>query len=115
MAQNGTAGEGPMEIGFHHGDLTVTEVKEGLQANLQDPDDIIAKERSRRPIRQAGAFPLLAADEVLNDGRLLRTKMMMSIGDTHTLSLYVMNHSGANFTDGPKVKVTGKIFGRWQR
>ena len=52
----GTAGEGPILVGYAHGDLTDIEIGEALDASLSDPDDIIAKEKSRRPVRRAGNF-----------------------------------------------------------
>ncbi len=51
-----TAGEVPIEVGYAHSDLSVSEIKEALEAELTDPDDIIAKEHARRPVRRAGQF-----------------------------------------------------------
>lgn len=36
-----TAGEGPLQVGFAHDDLSTTEIGEYLTAELTDPDDII--------------------------------------------------------------------------
>jgi len=110
-----TPGDAPLEIGFNHGDLSVGEVEEALTAELTDPDDIIAKERARRPVRRAGQFILIAASESLNDGRLLRTKCKFSVGDGHFLEGFVANHSGSAMTTGAICEIGGTIFGRWQR
>ncbi len=110
-----TALEGPLQVGFSHGDLTVAEVSEALTAELTDPDDIIAKERARRPVRRAGQFSGLNTDDILNDGRLLRTKMRISVGDSHVINAFIKNRSGAALTTGANLGVTGILYGRWQR
>ncbi len=111
-----TAGEGPIRVGFSHGDLTVSEVKEALEAEVSDPDDIIARERARRPVRQVGMFHGLAADDSLNNGVNIRTKVKFSVGDGHTFDLFAQNRSGvANLATGANLICDGVIYGRWQR
>lgn len=110
-----TAGEGPISVGFNHGDLTATEIQESLNAELTDPDDIIAKERARRPVRKTGYFDGLTTNERLNNGANLRTKLRFSVGNDHTLGAWAWNTSGAALTTGSLVKVQGTIYGRWQR
>ncbi len=113
--RGGTAGEGPIIVGVAHGDLTVTEIKEALEAELTDPDDIIAKERARRPVRRVGVFPGLATNESLEDGKKIRQKVKFSVGDTHTLNLFAQNNSGGALTGGQICNISGTIYGRWQR
>lgn len=115
MLQGGTVGEGPLAVGFAHGDLTTTEIQEALDADLTDPDDIIAKEYSRRPVRKGGAFPGLSADEVLNDGKPIRQKVKFTIGDGHTPSWWLQNKSGAALTGGANLKIMATIYGYWRR
>lgn len=110
-----TAGEGPIHIGWCHGDLSVTEITEALDAEVSDPDDIIARERARRPVRRAGSFSGQTADDVMNDGNPVRTKCKFSVGDGHSLTAYAVNRSGAQLTTGGIVVIEGTIFGRWQR
>ncbi len=111
----GDATEGPLEVGWAHGDLSVTEIGEALDSELTDPDDIIQKERSRRPVRRAGKFPVLSTNEVLNDGTPLRTRLKYSIGDGHSLVVWARNRSGANLTGSQRITCDGKLYGRWQR
>ncbi len=112
----GTPGdEGPLLVGFAHGDLTPAEIVESLSAELTDPDDIIAKERARRPVRTAGAFNFLAIEETLNDGMMVRTPIRFSVGDGHTLDFWAMAHDPAGLTTGGIVHVHGILYGRWQR
>lgn len=110
-----TTGEGPIGVGYNHDDLTVAEVAEALDASMTDPDDIIARERARRPVRMAGSFPTIAIDEVLNDGVPLKTPIRMMIGDGHSLTGYVQNRSGTALTTGATVLFDGVLFGRWVR
>ncbi len=113
-------GEMPIAVGFAHGDLSDTEIAEALTAALTDPDDIITKERSRRPVRKAGVLAegsaIAGSDVPMSDGDIVRTRMKMSIGDGHTIDVWAQNRSGAaNLTGGMIVKVEGTIYGRWQR
>ena len=110
-----TAAEGPVNIGLAHNDLSTTEIGEALDAELTDPDDIIQKERGRRPVRRVGVFPGSAAQETLNNGNLTRIKVKFSIGNDHSLAFYARNISGGTFTTGTLVFISGTIFGRWQR
>jgi len=111
-----TAGEGPINIGMAHDDLSVAEIAEALEADLTDPDDIIAKERARRPVRAFGKFSggqIVA--EVWNEGREQRVPIRWSVGDGHTLSFYGRNNTGAQMNTGALINFTGRIYGRWQR
>lgn len=110
-----TAKEGPIVVGVAHGDLSVTEIKEATEAEMTDPDDIIARERARRPVRTIGVFDGETENEKLNDGRMLRTKMKFSVGDGHQPVLWAKNKDTAQLTTGTLIKVNGVLYGRWQR
>lgn len=110
-----TAGEGPIAVGINHGDLTVAEIAEALDADLSDPDDIIAKERSRRPVRKTGQFSGIGEAEVLNNGIKVTTPARFSVGDTHTPDFWARNLSGGSLTTGAVVAFDGILTGRWQR
>ncbi len=110
-----TATEGPISVGYSHGDLTAAEVVEALDAELTDPDDIIQKERARRPVRYVGRFPGLNTNEVLNNGNRSRTTLKFSVGDTFKPSFFARNQSGGTLTTGAIVEVEGVLYGRWQR
>ncbi len=111
-----TANEGPISVGYAHSDLSVAEIKEALDASLTDPDDIIAKERTRRPVRRVGSFRSnLNNSEVLDDGKVIRTKIKFSVGDSHSLAFYAQNRSGGVLTTGAIILLEGVIYGRWQR
>ncbi len=110
-----TPTEGPLSIGYTHGDLSVAEVLEAITAELTDPDDIIAKERARRPVRKVGNFPVQAADETFRDGAMVRTGLGFSVGNDHKLDFWALNNSGATLTTGAIIDVDGVLYGRWQR
>ncbi len=114
-----TADEGePLECGFAHGDLSITEVEEALQAEVSDPDDIIAKEHARRPVRRAGQMIRHGSDTTalaLAGGATQRVTAKFSVGDGHGIDFWVANRSGAGLTTGAVTNFTGTIYGRWQR
>ncbi len=110
-----TPTEGPISVGVCHNDLSSTEVKEGLDAEITDPSDIIARERSRRPIRKAGTFSVQAANESLNHGDSIRTRTKFMIGDGHGPAVYAVNRSNGTLTTGAIVVTEGTLFGRWVR
>lgn len=110
-----TAGEGPIRLVMCHGDLSAAEVVENLDASLSDPDDIIAREHARRPVRMAGTFHGLNTEEVLNNGVKQRIKARFSVGDGHFLGFTAQNRSGAPLTTGTLIKIYGVVYGRWQR
>ncbi len=112
-ARDGTVGEGPIQVGVAHGDYTVAEIQEQLQAELNDPGNKILAEQSRRLVRKAGMFPMIAADEVMNNGRKFRIKLRFRISNGHTLAVWARNRSGAQLTNGPFVQFDGTIYGRW--
>ncbi len=111
-----TPGEGPVAVGYAHGDLSVTEVSEVLAATPSDPDDMIANERASRPIRRVGKFPSIAADEVLADGREMKTKIRFrnAIGIGHSLDIWCQNRSGAALTGGAIITWDGVLYGYWK-
>ncbi len=109
-----TANEGPLMLGLSHGDLSVTEIKEALEADLAIPDDIIARERTRRPIRDVGYFMGNdQAQEHLNNGLQVKTPLRFALSDNKTIVGFIYNQSGGALTTGSIVEVTGTIFGKW--
>ncbi len=110
-----TAGEGSFSVGFAHDDLSVTEIAEGLDANLLDPDDIIGRERARRPVWRLLSFLGLVASEIPADGRMVRRKLKMMIGNDHALAFWGRNQTAGTFTTGTIIEFQGTLYGRWVR
>ncbi len=111
-----TPGEGPIEVGVSHGDYSVTEIVEALNAGQSITGrnvDMIEKEQARRLVRLFGKFDGTEESEVLNDGKPIRVKLGWTIGTGKTLNVFAVNRSGATLTTGAVVEVSGKIYGRW--
>ncbi len=111
---NMTAGEGALRVGLTSSVLTVAQMAEALDASPGSQDDRIALERTRRPVRDSGQFPILTSEEVLNNGNLFRTKAKMVITTGRNLLAWARNISGASLTTGGIVEVTGKVYGNWK-
>ncbi len=112
--QNATATEGPIQVGLSHNNYSVTEVKEMLDSSSLDTSDKITQEQQRRAVRRAGIFSVLGADEVLNDGMPLRTRIKFGVNDGDVLNMWVMNLSGGTLTTGATVRAIGTLYGRWK-
>lgn len=112
-ARGGTVGEGPVQTGFAHGDYSDAEVAEQLVAEMTGTGNKTTQEQARRLVRKAGMMPMIAADEVLNNGNAVTTKLGFMIEIGQNLSVWARNRSGAAFANGPVVQYDGTIFGRW--
>ncbi len=110
-----TVGEGPIVVGVAHNDYTDVEMAETLnQTGMEDPGDKIAQERGRRLVRRAGQFSGVASNQVLNDGKVLRTRIGFVLTDGFSLAFWAQNKSNsAPLTTGAAINVNGKIYGRW--
>ncbi|MFQ0997904.1 hypothetical protein [Gilliamella sp. CG33] len=109
-----TAGEGPIEVGLASADLTDVEIAEALDASPVNESDIIARERTRRPVRHVGVFAGVLTEETLNDGKKIRSKVKMAMGEGTDLEMYARNESGANLTTGAVIEVAGKVYLNWR-
>ncbi len=110
---NHTPGEGPISVGLASGDLTVGETAEKLDARPTSRSDRIAMERSRRPVRRVGIFPGIAAEETLNDGKSIRTKLGFYLDEGIELNAWARNEDSAQFTTGTLIVVSGMVYMRW--
>ncbi len=109
-----TAGEGAISVGLANGDLSVTEIKEAINSSPTSRSDIVAREQARWPVRKVGIFPGLVAEEVLQDGRQIRTTIKMYLAEEKELVFYAMNISGGAFTTGTVIRVYGNLYGEWR-
>ena len=110
----GTAGEGPVRVGLANSVLTATEIGESLDASPDSQDDRVAIERTSRPVREIGQLPGLAANEVLNNGNISRTRLKMVITSARDLNAWARNISGATLTTRKVIEITGKVYGTWK-
>ncbi len=116
--KNATADQGPLLVGIAQDQLTVTEIKEALNAAPTGPNDVTAIEHSRRRVRVLGYLrgSAVAEDIVLNNGRMNKIrKMRISLDPSENLpSFFVMNKSGAVLTTGAIVEFQATHYGTWE-
>ncbi len=107
--RGGTAGEGPIMVGYAHNDYTVAEIKEALEAEAaMATGDKIANEQANRLVRLVGVFPGIDGDETLNDGKPITTKLNWAIPLGGNVATFIYNRSGGTLTTGMVTTISGK-------
>ncbi len=104
-----TAGEGPITVGYAHGDYSVTEIKEWMEATAAiSTGNKIAQEQSGRLIRRVGEF--VGTNSSLNDGMSMKTKLnwLIAIGDV--VNLFAYNNSSGALTTGAIQNASGTLW-----
>ncbi len=108
------SGEGPVIVGYAHGDYSVTEIKQCIEAEgSMVRGDKIEAERSNRLVRRVGIFTGLGSDTTLNDGRPIRTRLNWVIPVGKLLVAWAYNQSGASLTTGSELVSNGKATIKW--
>ncbi len=102
-----TAGEGPIEVGVAHGDYTLAEIEEYLEntGSWNESDLISSREIAKRLIRSVGI--LSHREDVLNEGRVVKTKLNWLLNEGVTLDLWAYNISTGILTTGGVVHCVG--------
>jgi len=108
-----TPGEGPIQVGFNDGVYSAAEIVEAVDASPTSRSDRINIERAGRAVRNVGAFPGEVSQEVLNDGRMVYTKVLMNMSGSSVLNIYAINRSAAALTTGAVVRFEGLLTGYW--
>ncbi len=112
--RNHTGSEGPIIVGYAHGDYSVTEIKQCIEAEgSMTRGDKIAAEQADRLVRRVGVFAGTTAEDTLNDGKPIRTRLNWVIPDGKTLTAWAYIQSGAALTTGSNVVLNGKTTIRW--
>lgn len=110
----GTVGEGPLEVGYAHSNLSTAEIDEALLAEPNSPGEIIEREQATRPVRIAGLFSGFDTAESLNDGKVMRTKCGFTLDEGQNVLMWVKSLSKvANLTTGTFIRGIGKLYVRW--
>ncbi len=108
-----TAGEGPITIGWAHGDYSDTEIQESLATSGSwDEGNKTANEQANRAVRKVGTFHNLSAEGVLNNGNPITTKLMFKLQTGISLKFWAWNRSGAILTTGAVCNADGDVFMR---
>ncbi len=106
-----TVGQGPIMVGYAHSDYSTTEIKEAIEASgAIDIGNKVAQEQANRLVRIVGQFSGDAADETLNDGKPLKTKLNWAVGIGDEVSQFAYNDSGAPLTTGAEAGATGTMW-----
>ncbi len=102
-----TAGDGPLILGISHGDYTITQIKEFIEATGSiDLGDKQQQEKANRLIRIVGTVSSVS-DSTLNDGRPIKTKLNWKMTQGKALSFFVYNDGAGALTTGSFNKVNG--------
>ncbi len=96
-------------MGFAHSDYSVTEIKECLETLNIDPGNKVAQERAKRLIRIVGTFGS-NANEALNDGKPISTKLNWLITEAFQVNFFVFNDDTVALTTGSLVNFTGNMW-----
>ncbi len=107
-----TAGEGPVRVGLAHSDYSDAEIEEYLEAtDSWNEGNLVAREVASRKIREVGIFSNEGTDEVLNDGKMLKTVLRWILLQGQTITIWAYNASGTNpLTTGQVVGAAGHIW-----
>ncbi len=99
--KDSTVDQGPIDLYWAHSDYTLAEVEEYIE-NTQgwSEGDMVQQEIARRKIRQIGSFNGQLEGEVMNDGRVLKTKIAFIVNSGQGLNLVIYNNSNATLTAG---------------
>lgn len=113
----GAAGEGPLLFGIASDELTVTEIKEALEADGPlDPEDRLKEERATRPVWVLCQFGgNNGVDEVPNNGMAVEKTMRWTFSSQSGWVFFAYNRSGASLTGSSQVVYDAKHFGVWVR
>lgn len=111
-----TPGEGPIVVTLSDGPLTVTEIKECLEANPLFQGDVPATEHAKRRVRIVGQFSGELASEIMNDGKFIRVPIRWHCPPAGSLPvLGAYNKSGGTLTTGAEVSAQIKYYCNWDQ
>ncbi len=110
-----TIGDGPIHVGVAHSDYSIAEIEEWLEVTtVFSPKDLRGQEVARRKIRRIGIFDCAAAQQTLNEGMPIRTKLGWMLPEGQVgLVLWVYNTDTGALTTGPLFSTQTTWFGKW--
>ncbi len=105
-----TAGEGPLVVGISHSDYGTSEIQEWIDnVGSWNEGDLVNQEIGNRRIRQIGIFPGISTEEVLNDGKPIKTKLNWILLQGQTLDMWCFNRDSAALTTGTLYNINGHV------
>ncbi len=104
------AGDGPVQVGVCHSDYSSAEIEEVLEATGSwDEGDLIQQELAKRKIRRIGIFDSDQVDDVLNDGKPIKTKLNWILNQGQSLRLWAYNTGAGALDTGAIINVNGHV------
>ncbi len=109
---NLTVGEGPIAVGIAHSDYTDAEVEEVIEnTGSWNEGSLVEQEIAKRKVRIVGMFDGgTQTDEVLNDGKPIKTTMKWVLLQGQSIRLWAYNRASATLTTGAAVILQGHIW-----
>ncbi len=105
---------GPIMVGYAHSDYTLAEIEEWIERSVSWSEaNLIEREISQRKIKRIGMFrnpdtPGQAA--LLNEGRMVKTKLGWVLNEGQTIALWYYNVGTAAFASSiPDVHTQGHV------
>lgn len=110
---DGTAGDGPLEVGWSQSQLTATQILANRDAAPTSQWDVLANEQSKRKVRVFGKSSG-ESNYTLNNGMDVWKRMFLKVPSGQAIAdLWVLNRAGAGLTTGQLVHFDGLVAGRW--
>ncbi len=108
---NNTIGQGPISVGYAFGDYTVTEIKEQIESTASiSPGNKVLGEQSNRWVRKIGQFSGATVNEVLNDGKPIKTRLNWAVQIGSVVNAFAYNNDTGNLATGSLVGLQGDLW-----
>lgn len=110
--RNHTDSEGPISFGLAHSDVSAAEIETYLENTATWFESDIAAQINRqfgRFIKRVGMFHGTVADQVLNDGMAVYTRLGFTINEDQGINIWARNASGAVLTTGSVIVTEGFV------
>ncbi len=108
-----TPDQGPITVGIAHSDYTAAEITEWIAAtSAWDTGNLVAQEQNSRKIRQVGKFSGTLAQEVLNDGKQIKTPLRFIVESGQSLQQWAFNQDTSVLTTGSLVMIEGQVWAK---
>ncbi len=105
-------GDGPIEVGVAHSDYTNAEIEAVIESTGSwDEGNLVDQEIAKRKVRKIGIFEtdsaVTVANQYLNDGMPVKTKLNWILNEDDTLTLWAYNLGAGALATGSAVHCDG--------
>ncbi len=103
-----TPDQGPIVVGIAHGDYSATEIAEWFNNTGSWNEGLkVEQEIAKRLIRTIGTFSGALAQESLNEGKPIKTKLNWILNGGESLRMWAVNQDDSSLTTGTDIRVDG--------